>query len=93
LFVEQETPRITLPCTSRKIIPGEKVITQTTATTTTTTTTTTIIIIIIIIIITKFTRVDYSIKCVSYKLHLKYNILTPWLHFFFHIYILECYYN
>ena len=49
--------------------------------TTTTTTTTTIIIImiiiiIIIIIITKFTRVDYSIKCASYKQHLKSNIVT-----------------
>ena len=46
----------------------------------TTTTTTTIIIImiiiIIIIIITKFTRVDYSIKCASYKQHLKSNIVT-----------------
>ena len=46
-------------------------------TTTTTITTTTTKIIITIIIITKFTRVDYSIKCASNKHHLnmfKYNI-------------------
>ena len=41
-----------------------------------TTTTTTIIIITIIIIITKFTRVDYGIKCASYKQHFKSNIVT-----------------
>ena len=41
-----------------------------------TTTTTTIIITIIIIIITKFTRVDYGIKCASFKQHLKSNIVT-----------------
>ena len=34
------------------------------------------IIIIIIIIITKFTRVDYSVKCASYKQHLTSNIVT-----------------
>ena len=43
-------------------------------------TTTTIIIItiiiIIIIIITKFTRVEYRIKCASYKQHLKSDIVT-----------------
>ena len=44
---------------------------------------------IIIIIITKFTRVDYNIKCASHKLHLKYNIVTPpvSLPFFSHIHI------
>ena len=43
---------------------------------TTTTTTIIITIIIIIIIITKFTRVDYGIKCASFKQHLKSNIVT-----------------
>ena len=60
MFVEQETPRIFLPYTSRKKSTGENVIIQTT-----------------IIIITKFTIVDYNIKCASHKLHLKYNIVTP----------------
>ena len=49
---------------------------QTTEKTITTTTTTTTIIITIIII-TKFMRVDYSVKCASYKHNLnvlKYNI-------------------
>ena len=49
---------------------------QTTEKTRTTTTTTTTIIITIIII-TKFMRVDYSVKCASYKHNLnvlKYNI-------------------
>ena len=69
LFVEQETPRIFLPYTPRKKITGENVIIQAT-------TTAIIITIIIIIIITKFTRVDYGIKCASYKQHLKSNIVT-----------------
>ena len=44
--------------------------------TTTTIIITIIIIIIIIIIITKFRRVEYSIKCASYKQHLKSDIVT-----------------